>query len=298
MDKLQEDILNMFQTTNDVMLTHAANYAGNIPLQDAVTELGEGIDNIEDLRDQQEEATTGVTQDKGNKRETLETLTLQIGSVIAFYAAKINNRTLMDKVNFTKTELMRARDNELPGMSEQVHQEAVTHAPAILPFGVTGAMTTVLATAIADFVTYISKPRAARTETSAATSLLPGAFDAVTALLEEQIDRGMELYRTSNPDFFAAYESARVIVNSPTLKRALEATFVDSVTNAPIAHVNVSVNDSIKRRSSAYGNIRVQSLTEGAHTISGSIPGYNPISQNFNVITSETTKIILEMVKV
>lgn len=298
MEKLQDDTLNMFQTTHEVLDDHAADYAGNVPFEQSVTDLNDGIDSIELLRDQQEEDTTGVTQDKEGRREKLEQDTLKIGSVIAFYASTVNNRKLMQKVNFTKTDLSKARDNELPGMSEQVHQAAVDNAAAILPFGITGSMTTGLASKLVDYIEYISKPRAARSETSAATSQLPAAFDAVNKLLEERIDRGMELFRLDNSDFFAAYTSARIIVNSPRLKRSLEVTFVDSVTQKSIEHVRVLVDGTIKRRSSKKGNIRVQSLIEGLHAITGTLPGYNAISQNFNVISGETTKLIIVMVKV
>jgi hypothetical protein len=297
MKKNQEDTLNMLEATNSVLQTHNAVWTGNVPFSAAVTQFEAGIDAIENLRDQQDTDISGIAQDKENKRRALEEQTFTAGKILAFYASTVNNRELREKVNFTKSALINARDNELPGMSQQVHQEAVANAAAVLPFGLTAAMTTALGTALDDFVDYISKPRAAESETSAATEQLPVAFEATTTLLEEQLDAGMELYRVSDPDFYAQYHNARIIVNSPTLKRALEVHFRDSVTLAPVNHVNVIVDGTISRRSSQNGNIRVQSLSEGEHALSASLPGYATAGQHFNVITGETTKITIDLVR-
>jgi len=291
MNKDQEDTLNMYETTDSVLQTHNAVWVANVPFSAAVAQLVTNIDAIENLRDQQDADTTGVTQDKQNKRQALEDQTITVGNILVFYASTTNNRELLEKVNFKRSALSHARDNELPGMSEQVHQEAVANAAAVLPFGLTAAMTTALRTAIDDFVDYISKPRAAQSEVSAATEQLPPVFDATNKLLDEQLDAGMELYRVSKPDFYAQYHNARIIVNSPTKKRALDVSFVNDATNTPIAHVNVNVDGSISRRSSTLGNIRVQNLSEGDHLLLASLPGYADGRATFHVITGETTKL-------
>lgn len=296
MEKFQEDALNMYQATADVLAVNAAVYAGNIPFEQAVVELNENVLSIQELRDQQEEDITGVAEDKQLKRQTLENLAFQAGSIITFYASSTGNRPLVEKVNFTRTELVRSRDNELPGMASQIHDEAVTNAVAVLPYGLTAAMTAALSTALGDYVRSISKPRTAKGGTMSATERLPQLFAATTTLLEERIDRGMELY-ISNADFYAQYFNARVIVNSPTLKRALEVHIVDSLSNLPIAHVNVTIDTTIRRRSTENGNIREQNLAEGPHQIHASLPGYTAVLQNFNVISGQTTKLTLAMAK-
>lgn len=297
MDKRQEDTLNMYQTTQDVLLTdeHVAIYTGNVPFEEAVAELGDKIEEIEELRDQQESDTTGVTQDKDNKREKLEGLTYKVGSILVFYGSTVNNRALVNKVNFTRTALKEARDNALPGMAEQVHQAAVAHAAAVLPYGLTAIITADLATAIGAFVDYISKPRAAKAETSAATEQLPGVFDKTDLLLQERLDKGMELY--VDTDFYTQYFNARIIIDSPVRKRALQVNFTDSDTGQPIARLNIVVDASLKRRSTKKGNMYVQNLTEGEHSFTVSLPGYVSQTVPFVVITGETTKLAVQMVK-
>jgi len=295
MNKIQEDTLNMYEAASDVLHAHDTVWNTNVPFSDAVEELDDDIDAIGNLRDQQEADISGVTDDKDERRVTLENQTYTIASAIVFYASVTNNRELLKKVNFTRSKLEQARDNEVPGMSKQVHQAAAANAAAILPYGVTATMITDLNTAIDAFVEYISKPRAAKSETSAATEQLPQVYTDTDKLLEERLDKGMELYRFSEPDFYTQYFNARIIINSPTQKRALEVKFVDEVTGAPIEHVKVLVDLTINRRSSEKGNIRVQSLSEGSHSLKATLPGYSDATENFNVISGETTKLTIRM---
>ena len=48
----------------------------------------------------------------------------------------------------------------------------------------------------------------------AATNLLPDKIDAGDRICERQLDRLMQRYQTSNPDFYGAYQVARIIVDA------------------------------------------------------------------------------------
>jgi len=270
MIKEQEDKLNMYQASDGVLQTNNGVWTANTGFAGVVSALEGKIDDIEDLRDQQEEDTTGVTVEKQDARIDLEKNTFTVGSLIAIYASVNKKRKLFNKVNYGKSELSKARDNELPGMSAQVYEEAVANATPCLAFGLTAGMTTALQTSMSTFVSNISKPREAITETSAATEQLPPVFAAVDKILAEQIDKGMELYRESNPDFYTDYFNARIIVNSPVLTRALQVKFLlqseDGHSTTPVQRMKVTIDGTIHRRSTKLGNIYVQNLVEGAHT--------------------------------
>jgi hypothetical protein len=298
MTKDQEDKLNMYQAVDGVLQSHNSVWTANTEFSAAVDELEDNIDSIVNLAEQQDEDITGVTEDKDEARAELETNTLSVASIVVFWASKTGNRKLVKKVNYTKTELHDARDNELPTMGNTVYKEANANSAALLPFGLTAGMITTLQTSISTFQDYISKPREALADTSAATKQLPPVFAATDKLLAEQLDNGMALYQVSHPDFYTQYFNARVIVNSPTLTRALEAHFEDFDTGLPLEHVSVLVDINITRRSSEKGNIRVQSLDEGRHHITAGLPGYVTAGEDFNVILGETTKLVIKLRKV
>jgi hypothetical protein len=298
MNKEQEDKLNMYQAADSVLQTNSAVWITNVPFSAAVTALEDGIDEIENKRDQQELNITGITEDKSNRRQKLEDDTYTMGNIIVFYASTSNNRELLKQVKFGRSELSKARDNELPGMADQVQAAAAANALALAPFGITPAMITTHQATIDDFVLYISKPRAALANTSAATEEIPSVFKDIDKILEEQLDMGMELYHVSDNDFYTTYFNSRIIVNSPTKTRALEVHVKDSISGKPIEHVKVNIDGTIHRRSSTLGNIRVQDLTEGTHHLEAIIDGHAIINIDFIVINGETTKLELSMVKI
>ncbi len=296
--KEQEDTNNMYGTVEQVLDDNTTVYAANVPFKTAVTEFKANNAKIETLREQQETDNKGITQDKKEKRDKLEAESIKIGSVVSFFAAQTGNNGLRQKVNFNKSELARARDNEVTGMAEQVYTAANENAAALIAYGITALMISNYRDLIDAYSALVSAPRTARTETSAATRQLPPLFDANNLLLTEQLDMGMELYSTSDPDFYNSYQGARVIVNSPTRKRAFQLTVQDSVTNAPIEHVKVIVDSNANtRHSSVAGRIWVQNLTEGEHHFFATIPGYVPYNATFNVISGETTVVVAKMVK-
>lgn len=296
MTKDQEDKLNMYETVDGVLQGNDTVWTGNSEFSDAVDDLEDDIEKIGDLAQQQMEDITGITEDKHEARIALEEQIIAVASIIVFWASRGGGRGIVNKVNFGRSELSKARDNEITGMAEQVHEVAADNAAVLVPFGLTPAMITALADAITEYNKHISKPREALTETSAATEQLPPVFRDTDKILEEQLDKGMELFKVSEPDFYTQYFNARIIVNSPTQKRALEVTFTDMVTNAPLFHVSVVIDDTIKRRSSKKGNIRVQNLAEGSHTLEADLPGYEHIKVIFNVIAGETTKLVVKMI--
>jgi len=300
MTKEQEDTLNMYEAVDSVLQTdeNKAVWSGNGPFSRAVTHLEDNIDAIENLRDQQEDNIKGVTQDKQNKRQTLEEQTFSIASAVGFYASVNKNRKLFGKVKMTQTDLSRARDNELPGMSSRVHQAANDNNAALVAYGVTAGMITDLSAAIDDFVKDIGAPRAALTDTSAATKELVPVYEDTNKLLEEQLDKGMELFRLPAGNFYTQYGKARSIVNSPTGKRSLEVHFSNHDGGNALEHAKVTVDKNISRRSSTLGNIRVQNLTEGTHHLHASLPGFPDFDTDFNVINGETTKLTVKMAKV
>ncbi|GDX53162.1 hypothetical protein LBMAG27_22090 [Bacteroidota bacterium] len=296
--KEQEDTNNMYGTVEQVLDDNTTIYTANVPFKTAVAAFKTNNAKIETLREQQETDNKGITQDKKEKRDKLETESIKIGSVVSFFAAQTGNNGLRQKVNFNKSELARARDNEVTGMAEQVYNAANDNAAALVAYGITAGMITDYRDLIDAYSALVSAPRTARTETSAATKQLPPLFDANNLLLTEQLDMGMELYSTSDPGFFNSYQGARVIVNSPTRKRALQLTALDSVTNLPVEHVLVTVDsNAITRHTSIAGRIYVQNLTEGTHNLRAQLVGYTLYETPFNVISGETTEVEVKLVK-
>jgi hypothetical protein len=138
-----------------------------------------------------------------------------VGGAVAAYADKQNNHELFAAVDFSAPDLL-----------HQSEAECVTNCTAILNAGTENiaaltaskhlAQTDLddLKAKIAAFNDALERPRQTRAGTKSATDQLPDAIAAADRIAERQLDRLMERFRVSNPDFYSAYQVARVIVDA------------------------------------------------------------------------------------
>lgn len=181
----------------------------------ARTDLSAAIDavNAEELK--QAGLTTGITQNKRLARQAMCNAAALVGGAVAAWADQQDNHELFNTVDFSAPDLL-----------HQTEQDCATHCQAILDAGTanlaalsagqTLAQTDLddLTAKIKAFKDLLTKPREAKAITKGATDLLPEKLDAGDRILERQIDRLMERYKTSNADFYGAYQVARVIVDA------------------------------------------------------------------------------------
>jgi hypothetical protein len=291
MNKDQEDNFRMYQTVYRVLDDNNAIWNLNVPFTDAVNRLNTYINDLNSLREQQMIDVRGITEDKKAIRKKLEALSFSIETIIVFYASMTNNKKLLKKVDFNRSDYTLAPGADLVGICEQILLAANDNALALLPYGLTAAMINSLRATIDSFVDYLDKPTSARSEAAQATKKIPAKLRRTTKLLDEQIDSGMELFHQLNKDFYTKYFKARKIVNTARRKRALKATFLSAANNKAIAGLKLNVDGKIKRTTSLKGTVYVQHLDEGAHFVEAIKADGSKTKIDFNVIKGETAKL-------
>jgi hypothetical protein len=90
---------------------------------------------------------------------------------------------------------------------------AVDVVDSLADHGVTPAKVTTLKNALKTYDSLRTLPRDARSARSVATKQLKALFPKVDRLLARRIDRQMVQFKASDPEFYAKYRSARVIVD-------------------------------------------------------------------------------------
>jgi hypothetical protein len=297
MNKNQEDTLNMFQATSQVLQNNSAVWTGNVPFATSVKQLNVNIQQIETLQEQQVADITGVTVDKKAQRIALAAQIYYVASIIAFYATDTNNASLRLSVLDTRSRLLAMRENDLVAKAANVVQAATDNAASLTAYGLVPADITNLSTILSTYQAMMGTPRDAQVETESATNQMAPLISATSKLLKSAIDRGIELFKASNGDFYNQYFIARKTINSAVHVRSLDISISDK--NGELAKVIVSIdNGTIKRRSTKKGRVLVQNLTEGTHSITMTMPGYTTQTVSFNVVQGETTKVNIVMVAV
>jgi len=298
MNKTQNDLLKMFGVTLDVCSKQQAVWITNIPFKNAVQELADNITAINNLRTTQETDNSGITGDKKSKRRVLEEQAITVSGIVTFYATSADDNELLIKGRFGKSMLSKARDNELVGMCEQLHQAAADNAAVLLPYGLTGIMITEFADLINEFTRRISSRKEAKTGIAEATKQITLYLKRTRHLLRNRLDKGIEIYKSTAPKFYPAYHKARRIVKSVVQRRALKAQFIDEQSTIALKGVVIIIGSRMRKKSGNTGSIYVQSLKQGKHSLKAVFSGYENVSHNFNIISGKTTKLEIRMEKV
>lgn len=222
MNKYQEDKLSMYLAVKSACDKHqaawnslpafATNYAAFIAEVEAIEAAG-GIQGA---------GTTGARIDKFARRDTMTSLSVQIGNAVEAYALLSDNASLAERVAVNPTILQRARDTEAAQIATRIRDEAQAIGAPLIPYGVDAAALTSLSAAITAYKALLTAPRDAIITRKAAGETLRTAFPNADRLLTDALDKLVPLLAAQTPLFGIDYRNARIIVNSATRSEAEE----------------------------------------------------------------------------
>ncbi|TCJ13012.1 hypothetical protein EPD60_13985 [Flaviaesturariibacter flavus] len=150
---------------------------------------------------------------KMSAREVLADNLESAGNVIAAWASETGNERVGSIVKHTHSSFIRMRDSDLK-ITAGVYQQLVTeHASGLEPYGFTADMKTALDAAAGAFNEMKSATRSGVNDRKMATQQVATLFTTANKLLHEQIDRLVRAQKKNHPEFVAAYEAARIIVD-------------------------------------------------------------------------------------
>jgi hypothetical protein len=204
----------MILTTRDVLDLNQTLWQPIPAFVTARASLGTAITNITTEAANQSGTTTGGTGDKHAARKVLCAAAVVVGGAVAAWAETQNNHELFTSVDFTEADLLHQPEQDCATTCQNI-LDAGTANLAAMAAGKTLAQTDLddLTQKLKDFNKALTRPRQLRSKIKGATDQLPGLIAAADRVLERQIDRLMPRFKITNPDFYAAYQVARVIVS-------------------------------------------------------------------------------------
>jgi hypothetical protein len=216
LDARQQAKLNSY----DVVDTHFSDNAfiinSNTAFKNTVNEVKPIIANLKAAARQSGAVTAGITEGKNNLKQTLSQKAAKIAGLIYAYAAKNGNPELKAAVDFSPSELSRLKDGELAPRSQTIHDAGVANLAALADYGVTDEKLADLQTAITAYSQTAPQPRAAIADRSVVKANIKQLFAAIDKIFTEQLDRLIEDFAETHPDFVAGYKAKRKIVDPKT----------------------------------------------------------------------------------
>ena len=275
MNNYQENKLSMYFAVQKVCADNNSVWNGLPAFVSAFTAFEDVIQGIQDQRVIQEMDTKGVTLDKGSAEEELIEVALKVATAVHAYATEINDNTLREKINYAPSDFTKARDTILIDICQLIHDEANGVVGNLSDYGVTAAELTSLLGKIADYEAIVAGPRNAITDRSTATSELEKLFLSGDDVLTNKLDKLLNQFTQSDPEFSTQYTSSRKIVDMGGAATGLKGKITDSSTGDRIVKAVVELPElETDRKSNASGMYHFKKVRPGIYSISASAKGY------------------------
>ena len=204
--------ITMLKTTGAYLDANSTIWNLMAPMQAAVQTYKPKLVSIDDATRKQQ-TPSGATEEKAAARDALEDVAFLMCEAIGAMAHVSGDHDLLALSNATQSTFRRAADDELSNLAANILTAANAHKSELATFQVTQANIDELDQALQTFNTSKSNPRMAIAERSARGDSLEEQVRDAQEFLRNQIDRLVNLFRRSNPEFVAGYRNARLIID-------------------------------------------------------------------------------------
>jgi hypothetical protein len=284
----------LFQTVWDADLVFKASYnafKGKIPL-------------IEQNRDTQLTPTKWATINKEEKKTAVEDKTMFLINRMQSYANTVGDKELLSSINFTASDLKRLRGANLIGTCNVIVTKAIEKAGELGSYGINRVLISELQAAITAFADSLTTPGSAKSNTKVATENLATLFKEAEEILTKRLDLDIEVYKTTNPDFYSRYQIARMVISNSGRSVLLLGHVEDADNGEPLKNATFTftlqsdASVTLVKKSAEKGNLRVPSLDEGIYNVTIEKIGYITQQQTVTVVKGETCYLEVKLSKI
>jgi hypothetical protein len=228
MNDRQNAKLSMYQLVYNTCLEYAPVYSGAPVFLSSLEALNQGIARIRETERQQAEAEVkGPTLEKAGVEDFLIQSLLKVGSAVYVYAFENGDTDLLIKSNLNKSMLHRMENNVLLVTANEIAAIVTLLIQKLGGYGINQTDLDELASYTAAFESLIVKPRTTIDKHKLYTQNLIRRFSETDSILYDKLDKLINLFKTSSPDFYHNYKIARNIINTSVRKRNPETGNTD-----------------------------------------------------------------------
>lgn len=229
----QEVKLNMYEVVRMVVNEHSDIITANQAFSESFTEFEGVADGIRANAPLSGAVLTGITADKRVSKLSLSKTCAFLAGLGFAYAAKSKNNTLKAAFDFSENQLKRIKDGEIAARCQAIHDLLLENRGALEIYGVTTDKLQELQAAINSYAASAPKPRTAVTNRSTIKANIKAQFARADEILEEQMDKLIENFAESAPDFVTEYKKARIIVDEKSKPKEGEPDGENPITSPP-----------------------------------------------------------------
>lgn len=211
MNDKQENKLTMYNAVSTLLTANAAKYATVTALSTALTNFQDIIGAISEKNILKNSATAGKTTLKSQERKALIDAIIPVAGGLFALGSATDDPRLKELGDNKKGTLQNLRDTELIDKAILVKNTADAYAAQLVAYGVEALQIADIDTKISSFSSALGGKETSFSTKFAAGSVLSDLFKQGDLILTDQIDRMMEKFNSSDPQFYIEYKNARVI---------------------------------------------------------------------------------------
>jgi hypothetical protein len=219
MNNDQTNRVTMYKTTIGVLDENNEIWTPMTPFADAVTRFKNKVSAI-DTTAQKQETPTGATQDKADARDALEDVLFLACEALGVLAHASNDQDLVALTNITRSGIDKLDVEALSNRATLVLAQANARKTELATLQVTQANIDELSQALQDYNEAKAGPRQATVARTVETESLSTLIREANDILRNEIDRMINLFRRTHPQFVSAYQAARVIIDRAATRGA------------------------------------------------------------------------------
>jgi Carboxypeptidase regulatory-like domain len=243
MTSYQEAKLNMY----DAVIAHGeanpALIALTPALSNALLTFTATVGTLHSTAQLEASAISGIAMDKADLKISVTDTALSIAGAVFAYAAAANNNELKEKVNFSRTALLRQKDELFTADVQEIHNQATVNLASLATYGITAPLLADFQTSIVSYAGKVPAPRNAASTRASLGEQIKTIISDCDEILKLQMDKLVLQLKSEQPVFYNAYKSNRVILDPGSSTTKLTGTVTDQGTDIGIANVLVQVVD-------------------------------------------------------
>lgn len=182
-------------------------------IKDTMVDVDANLKAIGDADKKQQTPTGGAAEDKAAVRNSFEDQIVLIADQLASLAAKKGDANLEAQTHLSLASLDKLSSEELEATGKRISELAVANLAGLADYNIVQQDVTDLDDLKDDFHGAKTAPREAVIEKKKQTDTLPGLISNLRSTLRRQLDRQMTSFKRKQPEFYAGYLTARVIVD-------------------------------------------------------------------------------------
>lgn len=261
-----------------------------------LTALKDARDHIlEDIKKQ----APASTANKKALRKKLEVSTLNISERLTVFADDRKDNVLKDVVKFTKTELERLTEGQLPNTASILYDKTQLYSNELTPYGITAETMSDFNNDIVLYRQSIPETEMSKLQSKDMTEKVNADFEQAEDVVDS-LDLRVELTKALFPQFYRDYKDLRKI-SVPKHPLAAMGDVTDAETGMPVQNAllvfKLEGKSDVEKHTTELGNFRIQSMENGIYTVTVTKIGYQPQTVNATVTGDETCVVRVRLAK-